>query len=60
VSSIWSRYGPRGFFLGLGSRCLWSGSIISGQFLLYDVFKTLLHVAPADLGRYMDVIATLQ
>ena len=41
---MWVEKGPAGFFVGLGSRCLWSGSIISGQFLLYDAFKNLLHV----------------
>ena len=44
--------------MGLGTRCLWSGSIISGQFLLYDVFRNLLHVSNEDLAQYMDVIGT--
>ncbi|EWM30058.1 mitochondrial phosphate carrier protein [Nannochloropsis gaditana] len=43
VSSILAERGVQGLFVGLGTRCLWSGSIISGQFLLYDVFRNLLH-----------------
>ncbi|GAB5036320.1 mitochondrial substrate carrier family protein [Nannochloropsis oceanica] len=58
VSSILTENGLGGFFVGLGTRCLWSGSIISGQFLLYDVFRSLLHVSNEDLSQYMDVIGT--
>jgi len=58
VSSILTEKGPGGLFVGLGTRCLWSGSIISGQFLLYDVFRNLLHVSNEDLAQYMDVIGT--
>eukprot|EP00429_Kryptoperidinium_foliaceum_P049920 CAMPEP_0176111940 /NCGR_PEP_ID=MMETSP0120_2-20121206/56214_1 /TAXON_ID=160619 /ORGANISM="Kryptoperidinium foliaceum, Strain CCMP 1326" /LENGTH=582 /DNA_ID=CAMNT_0017446161 /DNA_START=146 /DNA_END=1890 /DNA_ORIENTATION=+ len=32
--------GITSLFRGLGSRCVWAGSIIAGQFLLYDVFRT--------------------
>eukprot|EP00529_Nitzschia_sp_RCC80_P009787 CAMPEP_0113507490 /NCGR_PEP_ID=MMETSP0014_2-20120614/36492_1 /TAXON_ID=2857 /ORGANISM="Nitzschia sp." /LENGTH=793 /DNA_ID=CAMNT_0000403101 /DNA_START=123 /DNA_END=2500 /DNA_ORIENTATION=+ /assembly_acc=CAM_ASM_000159 len=32
--------GPSSLFRGLGSRSLWAASIIAGQFLLYDVFRT--------------------
>lgn len=60
AAAIWQESGPGGFFVGLGSRCLWSGSIISGQFLLYDVFRQLLHVTQDDLETYMDVIGSFQ
>ncbi|EKU21506.1 mitochondrial phosphate carrier protein, partial [Nannochloropsis gaditana CCMP526] len=58
VSSILAERGVQGLFVGLGTRCLWSGSIISGQFLLYDVFRNLLHVTSEDLAQYMDVIGS--
>lgn len=45
--------GFQGFFLGLGSRCVWAGCIISGQFLLYDICKSLLGVK--DLRVFLDV-----
>jgi solute carrier family 25 phosphate transporter 3 len=31
-------------FRGLNSRCVWAGSIIAGQFLLYDIFRTYFGV----------------
>jgi len=59
VKQIWGDFGPKGFFLGLGSRCIWSGCVISGQFLLYDISKTLLHVTPSDLTVYLHTLAAL-
>ena len=60
--SIYRSRGLPGFFLGLPSRCLWSGAIIAGQFFLYDVFKTALHVQAADLTTFAvfapDVLGT--
>ncbi|CAM9262726.1 unnamed protein product [Choristocarpus tenellus] len=50
--------GIRGLFLGLSSRIVWSGAIISGQFLLYDVCKTALHVSAYDLRVYLDVLSS--
>lgn len=38
-------------FRGLGSRCVWAGSIIAGQFLLYDIFRTLFGVTANDLSE---------
>ena len=47
-------------FRGLRSRCLWAGSIIAGQFFLYDVFRTLLSVRTEDLmQRYQLVLPDL-
>ena len=37
--------GVASLFRGLGSRCVWAGSIIAGQFLLYDVFRTYFGVS---------------
>lgn len=53
AGEIYSTLGPGGFFLGLGSRSLWASCIISGQFFLYDVCKTLLGVQ--DLRVFLDV-----
>ncbi len=49
-------FGVKGFFLGLPSRCLWSGAIIAGQFFLYDVFKTAFHIAATDLTQFYDAL----
>lgn len=38
-------------FRGLGSRCVWAGSIIAGQFLLYDVFRTAFGVSSDSLSQ---------
>jgi solute carrier family 25 phosphate transporter 3 len=42
-------------FQGLGCRCVWAGSIIAGQFLLYDVFRTLFGVTANDLSQVLQV-----
>eukprot|EP00415_Alexandrium_ostenfeldii_P003574 UN3574 len=52
-AQIYKEQGLQGFFLGLGSRCVWAGCIISGQFFLYDVCKSLLGVK--DLRMFLDV-----
>jgi solute carrier family 25 phosphate transporter 3 len=57
VRAVWTEFGVGGFFLGLGSRCIWSGAIIAGQFFLYDVFKNWLHVAETDLGQFYDALS---
>ena len=48
--------GVGGLFRGLPSRCLWSGAIIAGQFFLYDVFKSALHVTNSDLTLFYDAL----
>lgn len=58
IRNVVREQGPGGLFLGLGSRIVWSGAIISGQFLLYDVCKTALHVSADDLRVFLDVIAS--
>jgi len=48
--------GVKSLFRGLGSRCIWAGSIIAGQFLLYDVFRALLNVSKDDLSQVFEVV----
>lgn len=43
--------GVASLFRGLGSRCVWAGSIIAGQFLLYDVFRTFFQVNSDDMSQ---------
>lgn len=47
--------GVDSLFRGLGSRSLWAASIIAGQFLLYDVFRTLFGVTVEDLTQVFNV-----
>lgn len=60
LRNIIEEQGIGGLFLGLQSRIVWSGAIISGQFLLYDVCKTALHVSADDLKVFLDVIASVE
>lgn len=48
--------GVGSLFRGLGSRCVWAGSIIAGQFLLYDVFRTLFSVSADDLSQVYRIV----
>lgn len=43
--------GVSSLFRGLGSRSLWAASIISGQFLLYDIFRNYFGVNSDDLSQ---------
>ena len=43
-------------FRGLGSRCLWAGCIIAGQFFLYDVFRSLFGVSGDNLSQILEVV----
>ena len=53
--------GAGSLFRGLGSRCVWAGTIIAGQFLLYDVFRTIFKVGPDDLSQvYQVILPTVQ
>ncbi|EKX36267.1 hypothetical protein GUITHDRAFT_79015, partial [Guillardia theta CCMP2712] len=56
VLDIWRNMGPRGFFAGLGSRCVWAGAIIAGQFLLYEVCKNIFQITADDLALFLDVL----
>jgi len=50
------REGFKSLYRGVWSRCLWAGSIIAGQFLLYDIFRTLLRVNKDDLSQVFEVV----
>lgn len=43
--------GVASLFRGVGSRSVWAGSIIAGQFLLYDIFRNFFGVNPEDLSQ---------
>ena len=47
--------GVSSLFRGLGSRSLWAASIISGQFLLYDVFRNYFGVNSDDLSQIFKI-----
>ena len=48
--------GPSSLFRGLGSRCIWASAIISGQFLLYDIFRNALGISTEDLSQVFEVL----
>lgn len=50
--------GPGSLFRGLGSRCIWAGSIIAGQFFLYDIFRTYFGVSGYDLSQVFEIFIT--
>jgi len=60
VIDIWQRRGPIGFFDGITSRCVWAGTIISGQFLIYDIFKNLFQITNDDLLLFLDVLGSIE
>jgi solute carrier family 25 phosphate transporter 3 len=47
--------GVSSLFRGLGSRSLWAASIISGQFLLYDIFRNYFGVNSDDLSQIFQI-----
>lgn len=47
--------GVGSLFRGLGSRCVWAGCIIAGQFLLYDVFRGIFGITGDDLNQVFEV-----
>jgi solute carrier family 25 (mitochondrial phosphate transporter), member 3 len=47
--------GPAALFRGLGSRCVWAGSIIAGQFFLYDIFRSVFGVNSDDLSQIFEL-----
>lgn len=59
ISEIWQKRGAQGFFAGLGSRCVWAGAIIAGQFLLYEVCKGVFQITSDDLSLFLDVIGSI-
>lgn len=51
LQQMWTREGPGALWRGLGSRSVWAGSIIAGQFFLYDIFRTVAGVSTTDLTQ---------
>lgn len=47
--------GVSSLYRGLGSRVLWAASIISGQFLLYDVFRNYFGINSEDLSQIFKI-----
>lgn len=47
--------GVGSLFRGLGSRCIWAGCIIAGQFLLYDVFRGMFGITGDDLNQVFEI-----
>lgn len=43
-------------FRGLGSRCVWAGCIIAGQFLLYDLFRGMFGITGDDLSQVFEIV----
>ena len=43
-------------FRGLGSRSVWAGCIIAGQFLLYDVFRAFFGISGEDLTQVFELV----
>ena len=54
LQQLWTEEGPGALFRGLGSRSIWAGSIIAGQFFLYDIFRTAAGVSTVDLTQVWD------
>eukprot|EP00977_Amphora_coffeiformis_P000083 scaffold19_cov169-Amphora_coffeaeformis.AAC.8 len=54
LQQLWMEEGPGALWRGLGSRSIWAGSIIAGQFFLYDIFRTAGGVSSADLTQVWD------
>lgn len=50
--------GPSSLFRGLWSRSIWASAIISGQFLLYDIFRNILGITTEDLSQIFEVLIT--
>lgn len=48
--------GVGSLFNGLGSRCVWAGCIIAGQFLLYDIFRAAFGIAGEDLNQVLEIV----
>jgi len=51
--------GVKSLFNGLGSRCVWAGCIIAGQFLLYDVFRAAFGITGEDLNQALTLTLDL-
>lgn len=56
-SAVHQKLDNESIFAGVGVRCIFFAASISVQFLLYDYFRVLLKVSPADLTEGLDVFA---
>lgn len=56
VATMIENDGAGSLFRGLGSRCIWASAIISGQFLLYDIFRTALGINTDDLSQVFEFV----
>ena len=48
--------GIESLFRGVGSRSVWAGCIIAGQFLLYDVFRAFFGISGDNLNQVLEVV----
>lgn len=48
--------GAGSLFRGLGERCIWAAAIISGQFVLYDIFRTAIGINADDLSQVFEFV----
>lgn len=55
VQDMIKKDGLKSLFNGLGSRCLWASVIISGQFLLYDIFRSAFGINYQDLSQVFEL-----
>lgn len=60
ISQMIDNEGVGSLFRGLGSRCIWASAIISGQFLLYDIFRTALGINSDDLSQVFEFVISKQ
>jgi solute carrier family 25 phosphate transporter 3 len=56
VSKMIETEGVGSLFRGIGGRCIWASAIISGQFLLYDIFRTALGINSDDLSQVFQFV----
>ncbi len=59
AAGIYSERGASGFFAGVESRAVWSACIIAGQFLLYDLFRSMAGVGSADLADLIQSVEVM-
>jgi len=55
AKKIFKRDGIKGFYRGALSRCLWAAFVISGQFAIYDILKSIIKVSTRDLTLFLEV-----
>ncbi len=56
VQTMVENEGAGSLFRGLGGRCLWASAIISGQFVLYDIFRSALGINTEDLSQVFEFV----